>query len=263
MGVTAMEEAKRLAGRAALVEVRSGMTLGLGTGSTVRHFLEALGEALAGGALAEIRGVPTSEDTAARARALGVPLVALAEAGTLDLTVDGADEVAPGLDLIKGLGAAHLREKMVVQASRRFVVIADRGKRVGALGEKAPVPVEVVPFGWDAHLSFFRSLGADPVLRTLDDGETPLRTDNGNLVWDLHFPSPGIGGREGAREVDRALQARAGVVETGLFLGLAHRCYLAGVEHGAKRDPGAEDGGEARARADEGAGGGFVERLDP
>ncbi len=248
------DDAKRLAGRAALVEVRSGMTLGLGTGSTVRHFLEALGEALDQGALHDIRGVPTSEDTAARARALGIPLIALAEAGTLDLTIDGADEVGPGLDLIKGLGAAHLREKMVVQASRRFVVIADQGKRVTTLGEKAPVPVEVVPFGWDAHLSFFRSLGAEPVLRSTGIGKAPVRTDNGNLIWDLHFALPGIGGRDEAQALDRALQARAGVVETGLFLGLAERCYLAGVAHSGG---GIGEGGGGEAGA-----GGPVERLD-
>jgi ribose 5-phosphate isomerase A len=237
------DAAKRLAGRAALSEVHSGMTLGLGTGSTVRHFLEALGEALAQGVLQDIRGVPTSEDTARRARGLGIPLVELAEAGTLDLTVDGADEVDPGLDLIKGLGAAHLREKMVVQASRRFVVIADDSKRVASLGEKAPVPVEVVPFGWDAHLSFFRRLGCEPVLRLQGSLGDPVRTDNGNLVVDLRFAG-GIGGPEAARRLDLALHARAGVVETGLFLGMARRCYLAvppsegAVDEAGRPEPG-------------------------
>ncbi|TVP43132.1 MAG: ribose-5-phosphate isomerase RpiA [Gemmatimonadales bacterium] len=233
-----MEAQKKEAGIAALAEVTSGMTLGLGTGSTVRHFLEALGAALRDGALRDIRGVPTSEDTATRARTLGIPLLELHDAGTLDLAVDGADEVAPSLDLIKGLGGALLREKMVVQASRRFVVIADASKRVERLGEKAPLPVEVVSFGWQAHLSYLESLGAEPRLRTR--GLEPYRTDNGNFIVDLVFPG-GIGDAAG---LDRALASRAGVVETGLFLGLADRCYLAtaaGVERMDVPDPGRPD----------------------
>ena len=223
------DDRKWAAGAAAVAEVASGMTLGLGTGSTIRHFLEALGEAMAQGELRGIRGVPTSEDTAARARVLGVPLLELDQAGTLDLAVDGADEVTPGLDLVKGLGAAHLREKMVVQATRRFVVVADESKRVTRLGEKAPLPVEVVPFGWKAHLPFFRELGAEPRLRMRGGTDQPVRTDNGNLVVDLAF----AGGIPDPAQVERALAYRAGVVETGLFLGMAHRCYLAtarGVE---------------------------------
>jgi ribose 5-phosphate isomerase A len=215
-----------MAGRAALDEVRSGMTLGLGTGSTVRHFLDALGEALASGAVERIRGVPTSEATASQARGLGIPLLELHEAGSLDLAIDGADEVTPGLDLVKGLGGALLREKMVVQAAQRFVVIADASKRVDRLGTRAPLPVEVVPFGWQAHLPFFRGLGADPRLRTASDGATPYVTDNGNRVVDLAFPA----GIADPQAMERDLARRAGVVETGLFLGLAHRCYLATPE---------------------------------
>jgi ribose 5-phosphate isomerase A len=217
------EALKREAGIAALAEVRSGMTLGLGTGSTVRHFLEALGAALGSGSLGGIRGVPTSEDTASRARALRIPLVELHEAGRVDLAVDGADEVTSTLDLVKGLGGAHLREKMVVQASDRFVVVADAGKRVRRLGERAPLPVEVVPFGWRAHLPFFRDLGADPVLRIVGASGEPFLTDNRNLVVDLAF----TGGIPDPVEVEASLRARAGIVETGLFLGVAARCYLA------------------------------------
>lgn len=215
-----MNSEKRAAGEAALAEVRDGMALGLGTGSTVRYFLDALGAALSAGRLRDLRGVPTSEDTAARARDLGIPLVGLDEAGELDLAVDGADEVAPGLDLIKGLGGALLREKMVVQAARRFVVIVDSAKRVERLGERAPVPVEVVPFGWKAHLPFLRSLGAEPRLRVRDG--VPVSTDNGNLVLDLHF-ADGVGDPPA---VDRALHDRAGIVETGLFLGVASRVFV-------------------------------------
>jgi len=216
-------QGKRLAGRAAVGEVRDGMTLGLGTGSTVVHFLEGLGEALAEGRLSDIRGVPTSEDTRRRAVDLGIPLVELAEVDGLDLAVDGADEVAPGLDLIKGLGGALLREKMVVQASRRFVVVVDPAKRVPRLGSRAPLPVEVVPFGWKCHLAFFRKLGAEPLPRLGDDGKLRL-TDNGNPIVDLRFPS----GIDDAPELESTLRARAGVVETGLFLGMAHRVLVGG-----------------------------------
>jgi len=221
-GMTRIEQAKREAGRAALGEVQSGMRLGLGTGSTVRYFLEALGEALREGALSDLRGVPTSLDTERRCIDLGIPLLTLAEAGTLDLAVDGADEVTPALDLVKGLGGALLREKIVVQAARRFVVIADRAKAVDRLGTRAPLPVEVAAFEWSCHLPFFRELGAEPVLREDREG-SPCVTDNGNLLVDLHFSS----GISDPFELERSLQRRAGVVECGLFLGLADRALLA------------------------------------
>jgi ribose 5-phosphate isomerase A len=214
------EEEKRLAGRAALEEVASGMTLGLGTGSTVRYFLEALAEAIASGALHTITGVSTSVETEDRCRSLGIPTIALGEGVTLDLAVDGADEVSPSLDLIKGWGGALLREKVVAQAARRFVVIADSTKEVGALGERSPLPVEVVPFAWRAHLPFFRSLGADPIPR--ERGGELVRTDNGNQIVDLRF-SPCIAD---PRDLEMALSSRAGVVETGLFLGMAERAYI-------------------------------------
>jgi ribose 5-phosphate isomerase A len=221
------EQWKREAARAAVErEVRSGMTLGLGTGSTVAHALDALGEALRVGRLATIRGVPTSEQTAARARELGIPLLELHEAGELDVTIDGADEIDPNLDLMKGLGGALLREKMVAQATRRLVIIADEGKRVARLGQKAPVPVEVVPFGWRAHLPFLESLGARSVLR--EQAGEPYRTDNGNYVIDCHFeleegiPDPQV--------LDWQLLGRAGIVEHGLFLDMAAIAYVAGPD---------------------------------
>lgn len=211
------ERGKEAAGRQALDEVASGMTVGLGTGSTVRWFLEALAEALEDGRLSGVQGVPTSVETEKRCQALGIPLLGLAEAGTLDLAVDGADEVSPSLDLIKGLGGALLREKMVVQSARRFVVIVDPGKLVRRLGDRSPLPVEVVRFGWEAHLPFFRDLGGDPQLRRVE-GE-PFVSDNGHFIVDLHFAD----GMPDPRAIESALQARAGVVETGLFLEMAQR----------------------------------------
>lgn len=217
----AVEAEKRVAARAAVGEVRSGMLLGLGTGSTVRHFLEALAESLRAKLLEGIRGVPTSIDTERRCAVLGIPTLELSEGMVLDLAVDGADEVSPSLDLIKGLGGALLREKMVVQASRRFVVIADAGKEVAKLGTRAPVPVEVAPFGWRTHLPFFRSLGAEPRPRQAPGGGLAV-TDNGNHLIDLSFQS----GIESPDQLEAAVQGRAGVLETGLFLGMVDRAFV-------------------------------------
>lgn len=211
-----VEELKRAAASRALEEVATGMRLGLGTGSTVAHFLELLGGALAEGRLREVMGVPTSERTAVRCRELGIPLTTLDETPVLDLCVDGADEVDPSLDLLKGLGGALLREKIVAAASRRFVVMVDEGKEVPRLGTRAPLPVEVIPFGWTVHLGPLRDLGGKPTLRCGSDGE-PYRTDNGHLVLDVEFP----GGIPHPQDLEEGLRRRAGVVGTGLFLGMA------------------------------------------
>ena len=203
--------------------VDSGMRLGLGTGSTVAHLLVALAERINGGALVDVVGVPTSLRTAQEARDLGIPLTSLPETPVLDLTIDGADEVDPELNLIKGLGGALLREKMVAQASRRFAIMVDDGKVVSALGTRSPVPVEVVQFGWEVHGPFVESMGAEAVLRVGTDGE-PMVTDNGNYVLDCHF----YDGIRDAAEFERAISGRAGVVETGLFLGMATEVLVSG-----------------------------------
>lgn len=218
------DELKSMAGVEAARSVSSGMRLGLGTGSTVAHFLVALARRIAAGELTDVVGVPTSVRTEKEARALGVPLTRLEEAGTLDLTVDGADEIDPSLDLVKGLGGALLREKMVAQASRRMIVIAGEDKLVVRLGERAPLPVEVTPFGFPCHLEWLRGLGAEPEVRADRDGR-PCRTDNGNVVIDCRFP----GGIEDAPGLERRLARRAGVVESGLFLGLASDAVVAGA----------------------------------
>lgn len=225
------ERLKRAAGEAAALEVADGMALGLGTGSTVRYTIEAVARRLIEGDLREIVGVATSRATTDLAARLGIPLVDLSklarpdrmEAELLDLTIDGADEVTPDLDLIKGLGAALLREKIVAAASRRLVIVVDEGKRVERLGTRAPLPVAVVPFAWQVHQAACRELGARPELR-LDAAGAPLLTDDGLYILDCHFPT----GIADPAALERALRDRPGVVATGLFLGMTHSVFVAG-----------------------------------
>lgn len=218
-----MSALKKAAAERAVEEVRSGMAVGLGTGSTVAHFLTALAERVHDGTVTGIVGVPTSVRTAEAATELGIPLTELAKQPDLDLTVDGADEVDPRLDLIKGLGGALLREKIVARASTRVVIIADESKRVDRLGARSPLPVEVVRFAWELHLPFFRTLGSEPRLRRTADGE-PYLTDNGNYVVDCHFAA----GIDDAASLEAELQRRVGVVESGLFLDMAARAIIGG-----------------------------------
>jgi ribose 5-phosphate isomerase A len=216
------EELKRKAAEVALESVESGMVLGLGTGSTVRHLVELLGRALNSGSLTDIVGVPTSIQTETQAKNLQIPLVELGDRDELDLTIDGADEVSPELDLIKGLGGALLREKMVAQASRRLLIISDDTKLVDRLGLRAPLPVEVVDWALDAQVRFLESTGAAVSLRLTPDG-TPVKSDNGNVFLDCSF-SDGIAD---PRALERTLALRAGVVGSGLFLGMADLAVIA------------------------------------
>lgn len=207
---------KRAAARLAAGMVERGMKLGLGTGSTAWLFLEELARRIEGGELDGVRGVPTSRRTAEHATRLGIPLATLDELPALDLVVDGADEITPDLDLIKGLGGALLWEKIVAQAGRRMVVIADASKLVERLGTRSPLPVEVVPFGIVAQDAFLRALGAATSLRRGPTGEAFL-TDGGHNIIDARFPD----GIEDPAALEETLARRAGVVECGLFLGLA------------------------------------------
>jgi ribose 5-phosphate isomerase A len=218
------DDLKRAAARRAIDYISSGTVVGLGTGSTIRPLLDLLGERLAAKELRDVIAVPTSEDTATRCRALGIPLSTLEDHPHLALALDGADEVGPGLDLIKGLGGALLREKLVARAAKRFVVVADASKRVRKLGTRSPVPVEVVRFGWSTHLSFFATLGAEPVLRRTAAGD-PFVTDEGHYIVDCRFPR----GLADPRAVARALARRPGIVEDGLFLRMAHLAVVAGA----------------------------------
>lgn len=213
---------KQRAAEAALQFVRNGMVVGLGTGSTADQFLQALAAALRSGALRDIRGVPTSRQSEARAQALGIPLATLAQCPSPDVTIDGADEVGPRLDLIKGLGGALLREKMVAQNSKQLVIIADASKSVTRLGTHSMLPVEVVQFAHEVQEPFVRSFGAVPTLRRGTGGE-PFVTDNGNYIYDCRFAA----GIDDPKHLEAALRSRAGIVETGLFLGIAKVALVA------------------------------------
>ncbi len=213
------EESKRLAALAALAELPERGLLGLGTGSTARLFIEELGALVRAGR--EFRAVATSEASRAQAEALGIALLPESGPWELDLTVDGADEVDPRLDLIKGGGGAHLREKMVNYASKRNVIIVDESKLSPVLGTRWSVPVEVVLFALEVTARHLGAFGK-PVLRTR--GGAPVRTDSGNLIYDL-----ACGPIADPRALDLALHAVPGVVETGLFIGRADLVIVAGA----------------------------------
>jgi ribose 5-phosphate isomerase A len=207
---------RRAAGEEAVARyVRDGMRLGLGTGSTASAMIEALAARLADGRLHGILGVPTSEATAALCGRLHVPLTTLAEAPELDVVIDGADEIDPELDLIKGLGGAHLREKVVASAGRAMIVVADESKLVVRLGERAPLPVEVVEFALPVCERTLRGLGWEPTRRLTPEGR-PFVTDEGNAILDCRrddWADPAA--------LAAAVKAVPGVVEHGFFLGIA------------------------------------------
>lgn len=199
--------------RRALEYVKDGQTLGLGSGRAAAAFVEVLGERVRAGL--RVRGVPTSVATAELAKKVGVPLLTLEEAGALDVAFDGADEVDPQLDLVKGYGGALVREMIVAASARRFIVLVGEEKLVSALGERGKIPVEIVPYALPLARRRLEALGLAPVVRTKPGGETFV-TDNGNWIVDcgtkaLADPAP----------LERAVRVLPGVVGTGLFLGMA------------------------------------------
>jgi ribose 5-phosphate isomerase A len=200
---------KALAAHKAIEFVQDGQILGLGTGSTVHHFLAALGQRVQQGL--RVRGVPTSQSTAAYARQLGIPLLSDEEPWDIDVAVDGADQVDPHLNLIKGGGGALLREKIVAKAARQFIVIVDQAKQVGRLGLPFPLPVEIVPFGWRTTQRHLENLGWPSPLRQ-KAGQLFL-TDNGNYIIDLHIPEIAE-----PSALESSLKQIPGVVECGLFV---------------------------------------------
>lgn len=220
-----MDDLKRQAAARALEFVEAGMKLGLGTGSTAKHFVELLGERVRAGL--EVVGVPTSVATRADAERCGVPLTTLDDIDRLDLTVDGADEINPALHLIKGGGGALLREKIVAAASARMIVIADETKWVETLG-RFPLPVEVVPFGLSATRRAISEalaqcgLSGEIVIRKARDGHVFV-TDGGHWIVDAH-----LGRITDAPRLSGLLNTIPGVVEHGLFIGLATTAILAG-----------------------------------
>jgi len=215
-----VESQKRAAAERALDLVKPGTIVGLGTGSTARYFIEGLAARVRSGLT--VQAVVTSVESSALAEASGIPITERVE-GSLDLAVDGADEIDPAVNCIKGRGGALLREKIVAHASRRFVLIADETKLVGRLG-RGPVPIEVLPFLWEATGRSIESLGGRPELRMAPGG--PYKTDNGNLVLDTSF-----GAVDAALGV--ALHGIPGVIEHGLFFGMA-RVAIVGSATGVR-----------------------------
>lgn len=219
-----VETLKRQAAEGAVEFVRSGMVVGLGHGSTANLAILRILSLLRAGELSDILGVPCSLQVETEARELGFPLTTLDEHPVVDLTIDGADEVDPLLNLIKGGGGALLREKIVAQASRREIIVVDDSKLSSALGTHRPVPVEVAAFGWRAQVRYLESLGARPALRRNADG-TRFETDQGNLILDCDFGPISQPARLAAQ-----LDARAGIMAHGLFLNLATDVIVAGDE---------------------------------
>ncbi len=218
------EMLKKQAALHAVELLTSGIVVGLGTGSTVRFALEEIGQRLKSGDLKNIAGIPSSVQTERLAREFGIPITTFEDHQEIDITIDGADEVDPQLDLIKGGGGALLREKILAQASHRNIIIVDENKLSAKLGTRFPVPVEVLPLAWTSEAKYLKSLGATVVLRERSDG-TLFTTDQKNFILDCDFGpiiNPG--------ELEQQLNQRAAIIEHGLFLGLATEVIVAGKE---------------------------------
>lgn len=215
---------KKQAAEAAVELVQSGMVLGVGHGSTVQFALEALDAKLKSGELKNIIAIPCSKKTQTEARRLGIALAELNDHAAIDLTLDGADEVDAQLNLIKGGGGALMREKIVAQASRREVIMIDESKLSDKLGSHFPLPIEVVQFGWLRQQAFIVDLGGKATLR-MDANGKPVLSDQGNYLLDCAF-----GPIADPHALARALETRSGILEHGLFLGLATDVFVAGVK---------------------------------
>lgn len=221
---TARVAAQRATGEHAATYVEDGMIVGLGTGSTAAFAIAALAARVADGL--RIRAIPTSRASAVQARDGGIPLTTLNTHPAIDVTIDGADEVDPAMNVIKGRGGALLREKIVASATTRQVIIVDETKVVQRLGERMPLPVEIVPFGWKRTAGALAALALVPTLRRA--GSTPFRSDNGNFIVDCALP-PSFA----LHDLAAAIKATVGVVEHGFFLGLTHTVVIgtaAGIE---------------------------------
>ncbi|MBI5846084.1 MAG: ribose-5-phosphate isomerase RpiA [Deltaproteobacteria bacterium] len=220
--MTKTEEYKRMAAEAAVEAVKPGMVVGLGTGSTANYAITRIAKLLKSGELTDIIGIPSSVPTNDLASSLGIPLATFADHSVIDITIDGADEVDKDLNLIKGGGGALLQEKILAQVSREVIIIVDEGKLSDKLGTRFPLPVEVVPFGLHTEKRFLESLGAKVSLRENVIAK-PFRTDHRNLILDAEF-----GPIDDPYALAEKLSRRAGVVEHGLFLGVATEVVVAG-----------------------------------
>jgi ribose 5-phosphate isomerase A len=214
------EALKEKAAQEAIKHVESGMRVGLGTGSTAKYAILGIAEMLKNGDIRDIKAAATSKETERLATEGGIPLFEIDGDG-VDVAIDGMDEVAPNLDVIKGLGGALLREKIVESRAKLFVLIGDASKRVSRLGEKTPVPVEILQFGFDSTRKDLERLGCRPVLRERDG--KPFVSDNGNPIVDCYFDEP-----FDTHAVALAISATPGVLEHGMFLDMAKIAYVAG-----------------------------------
>ena len=215
---------KKQAALQAVKYVHSGQRIGLGSGSTVSYFIKALGDLVKSGDLVDIQAVSTSDETSIQAQDSGIPFVDLDHSGNLDITVDGADEIDHNLNLVKGLGKALLREKIVAAHSNEFVIIADESKLVSQLGDSVPLPIEVVKFGIDAQEKWLQNLGCVAEIWRSEDGSM-LLSDNGNPFIRCWFKD----GIKDPSTLDKIIKSRVGIIEHGLFLGMATRVIVANM----------------------------------
>ena len=211
MNASDLDQLKKAAATEAVKLIRTGMVVGLGTGSTAKHMIQALGEKVRAGM--NLRGVPTSQETATLATQAGIPLLDTDNRWEIDIAIDGADQVDPQFNLIKGGGGALLKEKIVAASAKQFIVVVDHTKQVSVLGGSFPLPIEVIPFGWGSTAREIESLTKSRVVLRERNG-APFLTEAGHFILDVHLdkiPQPG--------DLETALNLIPGVVETGLFVG--------------------------------------------
>jgi ribose 5-phosphate isomerase A len=218
---------KQQVGKAAADRVQSGSIVGLGTGSTTAYTLQYLGERLQSGELKDIKGVPTSFQSSVLAKQYGIPLVTLDEIDHMDIAIDGADEVDPNKNLIKGGGAAHTREKIVDSLADQFIVVVDSSKLVDKLGSTFLLPVEVIPLAITPVMNHIEKLGGKPTLRMGVKKAGPVITDQGNMVIDVKFDSI-----DNPAELEKTLNNIPGVLENGLFVGVADVILVGEIKDG-------------------------------
>ena len=223
-----LEALKESAARAAVEYVKDGHVVGLGTGSTARYVVLALGERVKAGLT--IKGVPTSRETAELARQQGIPLIDQDNAWVIDVAIDGADQVDPAFNLIKGGGGALLKEKIVAASAKQFIVLVDHTKQVPVLGGSFPLPIEVIPFGWGSTAREIEALTKSRVVLRERNG-SPFNTEAGHVILDVHLPRI-----DNPRELEIALNLIPGVIETGLFVGRTD-LLIVGTPNGVETHP--------------------------